>query len=65
MAYFSIVIPYPGSPGICFFDERNITNLLDLYNQLCSDYRLLKHEKIYRLPWYYEYFIGRYIRILI
>ena len=65
MTHFPIVIPYPGAPGAPFFDGQNITHFLDLYDQLCSDYRLSESEKIYRLPWYCEFFIGRYIRILI
>ena len=40
-------------------------HFLDLYDQLCSDYRLSESEKIYRLPWYCEFFIGKYVRILI
>ena len=59
------MIPYPGTPRAPFFDGQNITHFLDLYDQLCSDYRLSESEKIYRLPWYCEFFIGRYIKILI
>ena len=47
------------------FDGKNITHFLDLYDQLCSDYGLSESEKIYRLPWYCEFFIGRYVKILI
>ena len=63
MAYFSSVTPYPGAPGAPFFDGQNITYFLDLYNQLCSDYRLSESEKINRLPWYCESFTGNYIKI--
>lgn len=48
-----------------FFDGQNITDFLNRYSQLCSDYDLSKSEKIYRLPWYCEFFIGKYIEILI
>ena len=65
MAYLPIVIPYPGTPGALFFDRKNITDFLDLYSQLCADYYLLESEKIYRLPWYCEFFTGNYIKILI
>ena len=65
MAYFPMVRPYPGTPGAPMFDGKNITHFLDLYDQLCSHYRLSESEKIYRLPLYCEYFIGRYVRILI
>ena len=52
-------------PGAPLFDGQNITHFLDLYDQLRSDYRLPESEKIYRLPWYCEFFIGKYVRILI
>ena len=47
------------------FGWQNVTHFLDLYNQLCSDYRLLEVEKTNRLPWYCEFFTGNYIKILI
>ena len=65
LAYVPMVIPYPGAPGAPIFDGKNITHFLDLYDQLCSDHRLSESEKIYRLPWYCEFFIGRYVKILI
>ena len=65
IAYAPFVIPYPGTPGTPFFDGQNITDFLDRYNQLCSDYHLSESEKIYRLPWYCELFMGKYIKILI
>ncbi|MCJ1348040.1 hypothetical protein MMC31_006271 [Peltigera leucophlebia] len=65
LAYVPMVIPYPGTPGAPFFDGQNITRFLDLYDQLCSDYRLSELEKINRLPWYCEFFTGNYIKILI
>ena len=65
LAYVPMVIPYPGTPGAPFFDGQNITNFLDRYSQLCADYRLSESEKIYRLPWYCEFFTGNYIKILI
>lgn len=65
MAYIPIVMPYPGTPGAPLFNGQNITHFLDLYDQLCSDYRLSKFEKIYRLPWYCEFFTEKYFRIMI
>ncbi len=65
MAYFPTVIPYPGTPGASFSDGRNITHFLDIYSQLCSDYRLSESEKINRLPSYCEVFTGNYVQILI
>ena len=60
-----IIIPYPGVPGAPFFDGQNITNFLDRYSQLCSDYGLSESEKIHRLPWYCELLVGKYAKILI
>ena len=64
-AYIPIVMPYPGTLGAPLFNGQKITHFLDLYDQLCSDYRLSEFEKIYRLPWYCEFFIGKYVRLLI
>ncbi len=47
------------------FDGKNVTHFLDLYDQVCSDYRLSESEKIYRLSWYCRFFTGRFVRILI
>lgn len=60
-----MVIPYSGALGAFLFDGKNTTHFLDLYDQFCSNYRLSKSDKIYQLPWYCEYFIGRYVRIMI
>ena len=65
MSYLPIVIPYPGAPGAPFFDGQNITDFLDQYSQLCSDYGLSELEKTHRLPWYCELFVGKYVKILI
>ncbi|MCJ1348591.1 hypothetical protein MMC31_006823, partial [Peltigera leucophlebia] len=64
MANFSIVLPYPGSPGTPYFGQ-NITDFLDRYSQLCVDYRLSESEKIHRLPWYREFPTGNYTKGLI
>ncbi len=65
LAYVPMVIPYPGAPGAPKFDGQDITHFLDLYDQLCSDYRLSESEKINRLPSYCEFFIRNYVKILI
>ncbi len=46
LAYVPMVIPYPSAPGAPFFDGQNITDFLDRYSQLCSNYRLSEAEKI-------------------
>lgn len=63
--YFQAVMSYPGSPGAPYFEESNITNSLDNYNQMCTDYQVDKQEKTKRLSWYYELFTGKYIEMLI
>ncbi len=65
MASIPLVISYSGTSCAPFFNRRNITHFLDLYDQFCSDYRLSECEKIYWLPWYCEFFIGKYVEILI
>lgn len=65
LGYVPMVIPYPGAPEAPMFDGKNVTHFLDLYDLLCSDCRLSEFEKIYRLPWYCEFFTGRYVKILI
>ena len=47
--YSHAVIPYPGAPGTFFFEGSNVTNFLDRYSQMCTDYRVDKHEKIKQL----------------
>lgn len=63
LAYVPVVIPYPGTPSAPLFNGQNITHFLDLYDQLCSDYCFSESEKIDRLPWCCEFFIGKYVRI--
>lgn len=63
--YSRAVMPYPGSPGAPFFEGSNITDFLDSYSRMCTDYQVDKQEKIKRLSWYCELFTGKYIETLI
>ncbi len=63
--YSRAVMPYPGLPGALFFEESNITDFLESYSRMCTDYQMDKQEKIKRLSWYYELFTGKYIKIFI
>lgn len=63
--YSHAVMPYPGAPGTPFFEGSNITNFLDRYSRMCTDYRVSEEEKIKRLAWYCEMFTGKYIETLI
>ncbi len=63
--YSRAVIPYPGSPGVPYFEGSNIIDFLDRYSQVCTDYQVDKQEKIKRLNWYCEVFTSKYIETLI
>lgn len=57
LAYVPIVMPYLGTPRALFLDRQNITHFLDLYDQLCLNYRISESEKInYRLKLYSKWF---------
>ncbi len=63
--YSQAVMPYPGSPVASFFEGTNITDFLDSYSRMCTDYQVDEQEKIKRLSWYCELFTGKYIKTLI
>ena len=63
--YSRAVMPYPGSPGAPFFEGSNITDFLESYSRMCTDYQVDKQEKIKRLSCYFELFTGKYIETLI
>ena len=63
--YSHAVMPYPGAPETPFFEGSNVTDFLDRYSQMCTDYRVDEQEKIKRLSWYCEIFTGKYVETLI
>ena len=63
--YSHAVMPYPGAPGTPFFEGSNVTDFLDRYSRMCTDYRVDEQEKIKRLSWYCEMFTGKYVETLI
>lgn len=63
--YSRAVMPYPGSLGAPFFEGFNITDFLESYSRICTDYQVDEQEKIKRLSWYCELFTGKYIETLI
>ncbi len=63
--YSRAVMPYPGSLGAPFFEGFNITDFLESYSRMCTDYQVDEQEKIKRLSWYCELFTGKYIETLI
>ena len=56
---FIMVMPFPGTPGTPFFDGRNVTEFLDRFSDLCTDYKLSDAEKMRRLPRYCDMRIGQ------
>ncbi len=46
LMYSRVVIPYPGSPGAPFFVRTKITDFLDSYSRMCTDYQVDKQGKL-------------------
>jgi hypothetical protein len=58
-------MPYPGSPGTPYFDGYNVTEFLERFSDLCSDYALEEGEKIRRLPRYCDVLNEQYVKSVI
>src|SRR5215212_2101977 len=56
--------PMPGTPGAPFFDGRDITEFLERFEDMCSEYYIDKESQVVRLPKYCETSIGRYVRTM-
>ena len=63
--YFHAIMPYLGAPRTPFFEGSNVTDFLDQYSQMCTDYQVDKHEKIKWLSGYCEIFTRKYVETLI
>lgn len=50
--------------GASFFDDKNVMDLFNRYEDLCYDFRLSKTKKIRRLPRYCEIIIAQSIEII-
>lgn len=59
-----MAMPFPGTPGTPFFDGRNVTDFLDRFSDLCTDYKLSDAEKMRRLPRYCDMRIGLLIETI-
>ena len=46
---FFMTIPYFSTLGTPYFDNRNVTDFLNYFSNLCTDYKLLDKEKMRRL----------------
>ena len=55
-------MPFPGMPGVPYFDGTNITDFLTLFEVLFSDHGLTEEEGLRRLPSYCKFLTGGYIR---
>ena len=45
-------MPPPGTPGSPMFEDANVTEFLERYEDLCSDYHVSDKDKLARLPRY-------------
>lgn len=57
---------YPGTPGTTFFKGgSNVTDFLNRYELMCTNFRVEEKGKIRKLPSYCEMFIGKYFESVI
>jgi hypothetical protein len=49
---FCIPMPPPGTPGSPLFKGANVTEFLERYKDLCSNYQVSEKDKLMRLPRY-------------
>jgi hypothetical protein len=63
-AMFYMPMPLPGTLGSPMFEGANITEFLECYEDLCSDYHVSAEDKIKRLPRYCVQPIAENIRFL-
>jgi len=49
---FYMLMPPPGTPGSPMFEGANVTEFLERYEDLCSDYRVTDEDRLTRLPRY-------------
>ena len=62
---YIIAMPYLGTLRIFFFEGANITNFLNWYKLMYTDFQVEEKEKIWRLPLYCKMFISKYIESVI
>jgi hypothetical protein len=54
-----------GSVGAPFFREKNITEFLDRFKDLCVDYGITASQKVARVMRYCSLSIRHYLRIIL
>ena len=59
-----MAVPFPGTPGAPYFDGTDVSDFLDRYEDMCTDYQVSEAEKIRRIPRYCETMTGQYIKNL-
>jgi hypothetical protein len=64
MPMFYMPMPLPGTLGSPIFKGANITEFLECYEDLCSDYHVSAEDKVKRLPRYCVQPIAENIRFL-
>lgn len=62
---YIIALPYFEILRTPFFESSNITNLINQYELMYTNFGVEKKKKIQRLPLYYERFIIKYIKSMI
>jgi hypothetical protein len=63
-AMFYIPMPPPGTPGSPMFEGANVTDFLEHYEDLCSNYHVSVKDRLTRLPRYYIQPIAETIKSL-
>lgn len=61
---FIVTMPFPGTAGAPYFDGSNVSEFLDVYDDMCTDYKVSSLKKLKQLPQYCESLTGGYIRTL-
>ena len=52
LAMFYMPMPPPGTPGSPMFEGANVTEFLEWYEDLCSNYHVLDKDRLAQLPRY-------------
>lgn len=56
---YTVGLPLPGSPELVYFENKNITDFLKRYEDMCEDSAISEVERIRRLPRYCEMLVGQ------
>ena len=56
------MIPLPGTPDTLYFEEVNISEFIEYFENICDDYQVRDENKIKRVPRYYTQVIGQFVK---